>query len=112
MPGEDSRLIGLWEAWKGALLDELAQESEEEAEKAHLKLVEIEKQISDTPAEGLHGIAVQLGLWHVQGGTAKSEPRDALAIAVCDAVVRHTGRDCLAEANAIFERVIDTDELQ
>jgi hypothetical protein len=61
--------------------------------------VRIEQAIASTPAEGLTGIGVQLALWHFINQDDDVAADQALA--AYDAVVRLTGRDFAAEAEAI-----------
>jgi hypothetical protein len=66
---------------------------------AHDHLRAIEEQIASTPAEGLTGIGVQLALWEFINN--HDDVAAEQAVAAYDAVVRLTGRDFAAEAEAI-----------
>jgi hypothetical protein len=93
--GEDAELLELFEDWKVALADC----SGPDLDRAHNHLRAIEQLIASTPAEGLVGIGVQLGVWEFVNNHDDVAADQALA--AYDAVVRLTGRDFAAEAEMI-----------
>jgi len=99
---QDVKLIWLWEKWKQSVANEIACETDDAADRAHIRTRAVEREIAQARAEGLIGIGVQLGLWRfINGhGIAASEQADA----AYDALVRLTGKDYTAEAWAIFDR--------
>jgi hypothetical protein len=99
---QDVKLIWLWEKWKQSVANEIACETDDAADRAHIRTRAVEREIAEARAEGLIGIGVQLGLWRfINGhGIAASEQADA----AYDALVRLTGKDYAAEARAIFDR--------
>ena len=57
----DDKLVSLFKEWLAAF----EAINPEEALPDYDVLAEIESRIAATPAEGLHGVAVKLGLYHV-----------------------------------------------
>jgi hypothetical protein len=93
--GEDAELLDLFENWKVTLAASSGCEPEDGV---HDDRCAIEERIAATPAEGLTGIGVQLALWHFINQDDDVAADQALA--AYDAVVRLTGRDFAAEAEA------------
>lgn len=98
----DEKLSGLFQDWLSAFEAVQVASSDEAIEKAHDALAEIESRVAETPAEGLQGLAVKLGLHcflneHADAASAQSESayRD---------LVRLTGTDPTVEIAARFER--------
>jgi hypothetical protein len=93
--GEDAELLELFEEWKIALAACSGCEPDDGVLDDRCA---IEQAIAATPAEGLTGIGVQLALWHLINQDDDVAADQALA--AYDAVVRLTGRDFAAEAEA------------
>jgi len=98
----DEKLSFLFEEWLSAFENAQAASSTEEIAKAYDALSEIESRVAATPAEGLQGLAVKLGLHcflndHADAASAQSDSayRD---------LVRLTGRDPAIEIAARFEK--------
>jgi hypothetical protein len=98
----DEKLSGLFKEWLSAFEAVQAASGEEAISKAHSKLSEIEERLADTPAEGMPGLAVKLGLHcflndHADAASAQSESayRD---------LVRLTGQDPAVEIAAKFNK--------
>ena len=94
--GEDAQLLDLFEDWKVTLA---ACSGCEPDDGVYDDLRAIEQRIASTPAEGLTGIGVQLALWEFINQDDDVAADQALA--AYDALVRLTGRDFAAEAEAI-----------
>jgi hypothetical protein len=70
-----------------------------------VKVRAVEELIAETPARGLTGVAIKLGLWRFING--KYDEYDAASEqgeAAYDDVTRLVGRDSYGEARAIVER--------
>jgi hypothetical protein len=98
----DEKLSGLFQQWLSAFEAVQAAASNEEIEKAHTALAEIESCVAATPAEGVQGLAVKLGLHcflndHADAASAQSDSayRD---------LVRLTGHDPAVEIATRFEK--------
>jgi hypothetical protein len=98
----DEKLSGLFQQWLSAFEAAQAASSDQEIETAHNALAEIEARVAATPAEGLHGLAVKLGLHcflndHGDAASAQSDSayRD---------LVRLTGHDPAVDIAARFEK--------
>jgi hypothetical protein len=98
----DDKLVALFEQWLAAFEAVEATTCEEEAVAAREVLADVESCIAATPAEGLHGLVVKLGLHQFLNDQA-----DAASIQVdsayCD-LVRLTSHDPAAEISARFEK--------
>ena len=97
----DEELTNLFQQWLGAFERMQAAIKNDDAA-APDELTAIELRIVATPAEGLHGLAVKLGLHHFLNdhADAASEQADS---AYAD-LVRLTGRDPAMEIFARFAR--------
>jgi hypothetical protein len=100
----DIALLTLWQEWLSAFDAEMRSASNYVGDRAHARVRQLEQRICTTPAQGLPGIGVQLGLWMFIAGRDNPDTGDEQAIAAYDAIVRLTGRDFAAEARAIVER--------
>ena len=97
----DEELAKLFEQWLAAFEAMQAATCEEEAVDQREVLSDVESRIAATPAEGLRGLVVKLGLHQFLNDQA-----DAASVQVdsayCD-LVRLTGHDPAAEISARFE---------
>jgi hypothetical protein len=98
----DDKISGLFQEWLSAFEAVQVASGEEAIAKAHSALSEIEERLAETPAEGIQGLAVKLGLHcflndHADAASAQSESayRD---------LVRLTGHDPAVEIAARFEK--------
>jgi hypothetical protein len=98
----DEELTELFRQWLGAFEKMQTATREKETEAAHAALWKIETRIATTPAEGLHGLVVKLGLHHFLNdhADAASEQADS---AYAD-LVRLTGHDPATEVFMRFAR--------
>jgi hypothetical protein len=74
----DKKLSDLFQQWLAAFEAMQVASSEADVAKAHLTLGEIEAKMVDTPAEGMEGLVVKLGLhWflneHADAASAQSD---------------------------------------
>jgi hypothetical protein len=98
----DAQMLALWEQWKAQLRWTLDTTSQDISDKRHEKVMEIEHQITEARAEGLKGLAIQLGLWHFNNSHVDvSESGHALAISALASLIKLTGIDAKAEAEAV-----------
>ena len=98
----DEELATLFKEWLVAFEAIQAAKSERAVTAAHTKLAAIEARIASTPAEGLPGLAVKLGLHQFLNDHA-----DAASVQVDSAysdLVRLTGHDPATEICNRFER--------
>jgi len=97
----DEELTNLFQQWLGAF-EKMQTAIKNDDAVASDELTAIELRIVTTPAEGLHGLAVKLGLHHFLNdhADAASEQADS---AYAD-LVRLTGRDPAMEIFARFAR--------
>ena len=96
----DEELTALFQQWLTAF--EKTQSAGDEEAVAALALSRIESRIATTPAEGLRGLVVKLGLdrcLHEHADTTSEQADSAYAD-----VVRLTGHDPVAEIFARFEK--------
>ena len=93
----DEELAKLFKQWLAAFEAVEAGTCEEEAE----VLADVESRIAATPAEGLRGLVVKLGLHKFLNDQADASSVQ-LDSAYCD-LVRLTGHDPAAEISARFE---------
>jgi hypothetical protein len=97
----DEKLAELFKQWLAAFEAEEAATCEEEGVAAREVLADVESRIAATPAEGLRGLVVKLGLHQFLKDQA-----DAASVqidsAYCD-LVRLTGHDPAIEISARFE---------
>jgi hypothetical protein len=98
----DEKILGLFKEWLSAFQAVQIASGEEAISKAQTELSEIEERLADTPAEGMQGLAVKLGLHcflndHADAASAQSESayRD---------LVRLTGQDPAVEIAAKFNK--------
>jgi len=98
----DEKISGLFQEWLSAFQAVQVASGEQEIVKAHNALSDIETQLAETPAEGMQGLAVKLGLHcflndHADAASAQSESayRD---------LVRLTGNDPTVEIAARFNK--------
>src|SRR6478672_155458 len=92
----DDKLVSLFKEWLTAFE---AMNAEEALADRHV-LAEIESRIAATPAEGLRGLAVKLGLHHFLNDEADSSGQFTSAYRD---LVRLTGRDPASEISTRFE---------
>jgi hypothetical protein len=97
----DEELTDLFQQWLGAFARTLAAIKNEDAA-APDELTVIESRIVATPAEGLHGLSVKLGLHHFLNDHA--DAASAQADSAYADLVRLTGRDPALEIFARFAR--------
>jgi hypothetical protein len=98
----DEKISGLFQQWLSAF-DAMQVASDEAAlAKAHDALSEIESRLAETPAEGIQGLVVKLGLHcflndHADAASVQSDSayRD---------LVRLTGKDPAVEIATKFEK--------
>jgi hypothetical protein len=95
----DEKLSGLFQEWLSAFEALQAASSDEEVAKMQNALSEFESRIAATPAEGLQGLAVKLGLhWflkdHADAASAQSESayRDSVRLTGHDGAVEIVSR--------------------
>jgi hypothetical protein len=69
-PQTDAALLALWEQWKRQLTRTLETSSHEISDLRHTELVATERDILTAQAEGLPGLAIQLGLVRVDKARA------------------------------------------
>ena len=97
----DEKLAKLFQQWLTTFEKTQSASGEEEAVAAREVLADVESRIAATPAEGLRGLAVKLGLHQFL-----SDQADAVSVQVdsayCD-LVRLTGHDPAAEISARFK---------
>lgn len=98
----DEKISGLFQDWLSAFEAVQVASGEQAITKAHNALSDIETRLAETPAEGMQGLAVKLGLHcflndHADAASAQSESayRD---------LVRLTGNDPTVEIAARFEK--------
>jgi hypothetical protein len=98
----DKKLSDLFKQWLAAFEAMQVASSEADVAKANRTLGEIEAKMVDTPADGLEGLVVKLGLHcflneHADAASAQSDSayRD---------LVRLTGQDPAVEISKRFER--------
>ena len=98
----DKKISDLFQQWLAAFEAMQVASSEADVVKAHRTLGEIEAKMVDTPAEGMEGLVVKLGLncflnEHADAASAQSDSayRD---------LVRLTGQDPAVEIAKRFER--------
>jgi hypothetical protein len=98
----DPRISDLFKEWLAAFEAVQVASGEEAIARAHGRLSEIEQRLAETPAEGMQGLAVKLGLHcflndHADAASAQSESayRD---------LVRLTGQDPAIEIAAKFAK--------
>jgi hypothetical protein len=98
----DEKISGLFQEWLSAFQTVQVASGEEAIAKAQNSLSEIEERLAATPAEGMQGLAVKLGLHcflndHADAASAQSESayRD---------LVRLTGHDPAVEIAARFQK--------
>jgi hypothetical protein len=97
----DEKIAKLFKQWLAAFEAAEAGTGEEEAVAAREVLADIESRIAATPAEGLRGLVVKLGLHQFLNDQA-----DAASVQVTSVyrdLVRLTGHDPVAEISALFE---------
>jgi hypothetical protein len=96
----DEKLVGLFMQWLKAFEAVQAATSEDDVVAAHKVLTQVESQIAATPAEGLRGLVVKLGLHQFLNDHA-----DASSVQVDSAyadLVRLTGHDPATEIISRF----------
>lgn len=98
----DETISGLFQEWLSAFDAVQVASGNEAIAKAQDTLAQIEARLAATPANGLHGLAVKLGLHcflndHADAASAQSES------AYSD-LVRLTGRDPVVEISARLRR--------
>jgi hypothetical protein len=98
----DEKISALFKEWLSAFEAVQVASGEEAIVRAQTKLAEIEERLAATPAEGMEGLAVKLGLHcflndHADAASAQSESayRD---------LVRLTGQDPAVEIAAKFAK--------
>jgi hypothetical protein len=99
----DEKISNLFQQWLAAFEAMQVASDEAAAVKAHNTLADIEERMVDTPAEGMQGLVVKLGLHcflneHADAASAQSDSayRD---------LVRLTGKDPAVEITKRFEQV-------
>lgn len=99
----DTRIAELWAEWKRQHVRVGNTTSHEISQKRHDALMDLEKAMLAEPAEGPAGIAVKLGLWRYwTGGGDPDDIAHACALAALADLVRLTGLDSFAEAEALW----------
>jgi hypothetical protein len=98
----DKKILDLFKQWLAAFEAMQSASSEAEAAKAQAALGDVEAKMADTPADGLEGLVVKLGLHcflneHADAASAQSDSayRD---------LVRLTGQNPAVEISKLFER--------
>jgi hypothetical protein len=102
IPQTDAVLLALWEQWKRQLTRTLETSSHEISDLRHMELVAIERDILTAQAEGLPGLAIQLGLWRFNSHVDPADVGHAFGLAALASLVALTGLDANAEAEALF----------
>jgi hypothetical protein len=97
----DSKILDLFQEWLFAF--EAVQQSlhDEEMATDHYRLREIESSLAATPANGVHGLAVKLGLH--QFLSKHGDATSALSESAYLDLVRLAGRDPVAEIVARYQ---------
>jgi hypothetical protein len=98
----DEKLAFLFQEWLSAFEKVQAASSDEEIAKAYDALSEIESRVAATPAEGLQGLAVKLGLHCFLNDQA--DAASAQSDSAYRDLVRLTGRDPAIEIATRFEK--------
>lgn len=101
-PQTDAAMLALWEQWKRQLVRTLEASCNEISDLRHTELVAIEREILKSRAEGLHGLAIQLGLWRFNSHVDPDDVGHAFGLAALASLVALTGLDAKAEADALF----------
>src|SRR5262245_37310243 len=96
----DEKISNLFEEWMSAFDAVQLASGEEALTRAHKRLSEIETKIVNTPAEGMQGLAIKLGLHcflndHADAASLQSE-------SAYQDLVRLTGRNPTVEISARF----------
>lgn len=94
----DADLLCLWELWKQSFADQVARQGEDVAHRA--RTCAIERDIFRSPAEGMIGIGIKLGLSMFLNDREGTDARKRVFLSVLDDVKRVTGRDSFGEAQA------------
>jgi hypothetical protein len=95
----DEKIFELFQDWLSAFAAVQVASGEEEIVKSHDALSEIEARLAETPAEGLVGLVVKLGLHcflndHADAASVQSESayRDLVRLTGLDPAVQITAR--------------------
>ncbi len=97
----DKKLSELFQQWLAAFGAMQVASSEADVVKAHRTLAEIEAKMVDTPAEGMEGLVVKLGLHFFLNQHA--DAASAQADSAYRDLVRLTGQDPAVEIARWFE---------
>jgi hypothetical protein len=100
----DAELLTWWREWLKALDAEMSAVDEREEQRRHKCVELIQRSIAKTPSQGFVGIGVKLALANFLDAFFDDAAGETAVSAYLD-TRRMLGRDFLAEAEAIIERV-------
>ena len=101
---DDAELLTWWREWLKALDAEMSAVDEREELRRHERVELIQRSIAKTPSQGLVGIGIKLALANFLDGFCNDAGGETAVSAYFD-TRKMLGRDFLAEAEAIIERV-------
>ena len=96
---KDDELLTLWDEWKVSLEAELAAADDAESDRRNKRVMRLHEAIRVASARGVEGVSVKLALALWYYGKDDEQLR-----ASYDDAIGLTGRDYLAEINAIVEQ--------
>lgn len=105
---DDAELLTWWREWLKALDAEMSAVDEREEQRRHKRVELIQRSIAKTPSQGLVGIGIKLALANFLDGFCDDAGGETAVSAYFD-TRQMLGRDFLAEAEAIIERVRQRD---
>src|SRR5262245_3773762 len=97
-------LLTWWREWLKALDAEMSAVDEREEQRRHERVELIQRSIAKTPSQGLVGIGIKLALANFLDGFFHDAAGETAVSAYFD-TRQMLGRDFVAEAEAIIERV-------
>ena len=100
----DAELLTWWREWLKALDSEMSAVDEREEQRRHKRVELIQRSIAKTPSQGLVGIGIKLALANFLDAFFDDAAGETAVSAYLD-TRKMLGRDFLAEAEAIIERV-------
>src|SRR5262245_45007733 len=100
----DAELLTWWREWLKALDAEMSAVDEREEKRRHKRVELIQRSIAKTSSQSLVGIGIKLALANFLDGFLDDAAGETAVSAYLD-TRKMVGRDFLAEAEAIIERV-------
>src|SRR5262245_15282853 len=100
----DTVLMTWWREWLKAFDAEMSARDEREEQRRHKQVELIQRTIARTPSQGLVGIGIKLALANFLDGFCDDAGGETAVSAYFD-TRQMLGRDFVAEAEAIIERV-------